>query len=367
MRISKLDGLRGIFSVMVVLFHYPEEHMPESMYSFIIIRESYTFVDFFFVLSGFVISYNYSSLSNFSEFKEYIKKRFIRLYPLLFYTVLVVFFFEIISNNFLSKFINNPESNFSLLGKLADSLLLTNSTPILGNTPGMNHPSWSISSEMISYIVFGLVSIFFRKKIRNIVLIIIILTSCVILFKSESFFSTGSYGFLRGLVSFSLGYFVYELNNLKFKLNNVLEYIIPILLLVVFFKLNELKKASTNDGLIFGMVTIPLFFSLSILTFLKTNGFISKLLDSKLFQFLGKISYSVYLNHAIIVVIIPRIIFKIFNFQETTINEILVLLGCLVFLTLYSFFTYKYVELSCGKYLRDILKSKKLKNLASFV
>lgn len=361
MRISKLDGLRGLFSIMVVLFHYPEEYMPKSMHAFFLIRESYTFVDFFFVLSGFVIAYNYNSLSNFSEFNTYLNKRFIRLYPLLFYTVLVVFTFEIISNNFLSKFINNPESNFSLLGGLADSLLLTNSTPILGNTPGINHPSWSISSEIISYIVFGLVSILFRKRIKNIVLMAIIITSCAILFQSESFFSTGSYGFLRGLVSFSLGYFVYELNKLKFKLNNVLEYLIPIVLVLVFYKLNDLKKESIDGGLIFGMITIPLFFSLSILTLLKTNGFISKLLDVRPFQFLGKISYSVYLNHAIIVVIIPRAIFKILNFKVTVINEILVLIGCLGLLIFYSFITYKYIELGCSKNLRDYLKNKKQK------
>lgn len=355
MRISKLDGLRGLFSIMVVLFHYPEEYMPKSMHSFFIIRESYTFVDFFFVLSGFVISYNYNSLSNFNEFKEYIKKRFVRLYPLLFYTVLVVFTFEIIFNNFLTKFVNNPESNLFLLAALADSLLLTNSTPILGNTSGINYPSWSISSEIISYIVFGLVSILFRRRMKNIVLMAILITSCVILFQSKSFFSTGNYGFLRGLVSFSLGYFVYELNRLKFKLNNVLEYLIPILLVFIFYKLYDLEKESIDGGLIFGMITIPSFFSLCILTLLKTNGFISKLLEVRAFQFLGKISYSVYLNHAIVVLIIPRAIFKILNFKITLINEILVLIGCLGLLILYSFITNKYIELRCGKYLREIV------------
>ena len=59
MRINKLDGLRGIFSIMIVLLNYPQEFIPDWFTYNFFIFESYVFVDFFFVLSGFVISYNY--------------------------------------------------------------------------------------------------------------------------------------------------------------------------------------------------------------------------------------------------------------------------------------------------------------------
>ena len=91
MRIEKLDGLRGIFSMMLVFYHYPQEYLPAFIFNNFLLRESYTFVDFFFVLSGFVISYNYSTISNSADFFIYLKKRFIRLFPLLIYTSLVYF------------------------------------------------------------------------------------------------------------------------------------------------------------------------------------------------------------------------------------------------------------------------------------
>ena len=62
-RIKKLDGLRGVFSLMVLFFHYRENMLPEMIYNNFLIRESYLFVDFFFVLSGYVIALNYNVLS----------------------------------------------------------------------------------------------------------------------------------------------------------------------------------------------------------------------------------------------------------------------------------------------------------------
>ena len=87
MRIHKLDGLRGFCSLMVVFYHYPQSFLPDFIFRNFFIRESWSFVDFFFVLSGFVISYNYSTLSNPNDFWLYIKKRIIRLYPLLFFWI----------------------------------------------------------------------------------------------------------------------------------------------------------------------------------------------------------------------------------------------------------------------------------------
>ena len=150
MRITKLDGLRGIFSLMIVFFHYREIFLPPYLHQFFFIREAYTFVDFFFVLSGYVIAYNYHSLNTFDEFKIYLKKRFIRLFPLLLFTATAALIFDIIGNYFFPLMVDNVDSLPVLLLRYLDTLLFTNSCPILGSTSGMNGVSWSISSEMIS-------------------------------------------------------------------------------------------------------------------------------------------------------------------------------------------------------------------------
>ena len=55
MRITKLDGLRGIFSIMIVFYHYYDKFIPSAIYDNFLVKSSYSFVDFFFVLSGFFV------------------------------------------------------------------------------------------------------------------------------------------------------------------------------------------------------------------------------------------------------------------------------------------------------------------------
>ena len=76
-----LDGLRGVASLVVVAFHLFEAHA--ASHADQIINHGYLAVDFFFVLSGFVIGYAYDdrwgktlTLGNF------FKRRLIRLHPM---------------------------------------------------------------------------------------------------------------------------------------------------------------------------------------------------------------------------------------------------------------------------------------------
>ena len=115
MRITKLDGLRGIFSFMIIFFHYDSRVLPEFISQNFIKNGAWIFVEFFFVLSGYVISYNYDSLSTKNEFWIYLKKRFIRLYPLLFFSVMIYFMFEFLGATVFKSFINTPEEIPSLV------------------------------------------------------------------------------------------------------------------------------------------------------------------------------------------------------------------------------------------------------------
>ena len=57
-RIHKLDGLRGVLSLMVALYHFPQEYLPGGFAEFFALRQANNFVDIFFVLSGFVIFFH---------------------------------------------------------------------------------------------------------------------------------------------------------------------------------------------------------------------------------------------------------------------------------------------------------------------
>lgn len=350
MRITKLDGLRGIFSLLIVPIHY--SYFPEFLNNNFFINQSYTFVDFFFVLSGFVIAYNYNSISNYNDFWVYMKKRIARLYPLLLFTA-TLFLGYLIFKNYMSDFFPTTAdkiySTNELLYQYIETLLLENANPIFGSGLGINSPTWSISAEITSYLVFGFVSIYAIGRTKNITLTLITLISILFFVYKGSLFWTGSYGFIRSLISFNLGYFVWLTYKMKFKLNNNLEYLIPILLVIIFYFLNKIENG------MFGLSVIPLFFSLSIVTLLKTDGLLSKLLDTKPIQFLGKISYSIYLNHLLVVSLTPKIMFSIFKVPRNTTTEILVFLVSILIVVIYSNYTYKFIEVKGGKYLRKLM------------
>jgi len=354
MRIYKLDGLRGIFSLMIVFFHYKENYLPDFMCQLFFIRECYTFVDFFFVLSGYVIAVNYhNKISDFSKFRNYIKKRFFRLFPLLFYTVTLTLIFDLIGNFYLPNLVKNVDEVSTLLMRYLDTLTFMNSTPVLGSSSGINGVSWSISSEMISYFVFGSVSLFAIGQKKNFVILTVIIFCFLFSIYNGSHFNTGDYGFIRGLISFNLGYFVWLLSLKKIKVNNYLEFLIPVFLLTMFYLMNNYMSGFNKQ--MFGLFVVPIFFSVSILLLLNTNGLITKVLNTKPLVFLGEISYSVYLNHAIFILVGPKIIFNILGLPQNTSTEIFVFLMIITTIIIYSKLTYVYVEKKGGQLLKKKL------------
>src|ERR1700748_2956233 len=75
-----LDGLRGVAAVMVVFFHVFEAHSTSHFDQ--IMNHGYLAVDFFFVLSGFVIGYAYDDRWTKMNFSGFMKRRLIRLHPM---------------------------------------------------------------------------------------------------------------------------------------------------------------------------------------------------------------------------------------------------------------------------------------------
>ena len=344
MRIEKLDGLRGVCCLMVVFYHYPESYLPEFVFDNFFIRQSWSFVDFFFVLSGFVISYNYPSLSSVNDFFIYIKKRLIRLYPLLFFTTTVFLTFKLFSDVFFAELVNSPKSVKLYLLDTLNTLTMLNSTPIFGDASrnlGMNHPSWSVSAEFISYTVFGLSSIFLSKnKVKFSILLVF---ASVVLFVVKETFSYSHYTwfFLRGIIGFNMGCIVYRLSTKNYSINSFLELLLPILILLVFYLLQNFQFVYMG---IASLVLRPLLFAFFIFVLINTSNYLSLFLESKPLKFLGKISYSIYLNHILLLLIIPRFIFNFLDVTQSNLSQILVSFFVILLVILYSSFTYTYIE-----------------------
>src|SRR3954468_18139245 len=75
-----LDGLRGVAALMEVAFHLCEAHATSHFDQ--VINHGYLAVDFFFLLSGFVIGYAYDDRWNKMTIGNFFKRRLVRLQPL---------------------------------------------------------------------------------------------------------------------------------------------------------------------------------------------------------------------------------------------------------------------------------------------
>ena len=306
--ILPLETFRGIFAITIVLHHL---RVNTFIHTSDFIQNGGLVVDFFFVLSGFVIAYNYiDKINNKNDLIIFQKKRFYRLYPLHLLTLFVFIFIEIL------KLIANKYTNFQTtyvpFGNFNNFFALISNFFLIHGWYGWSYnlPSWSISTEFYTYFIFGLIICYLGNKNRYFYLMI---------FFSLLIFMFNQYGYTildkfvyptRCIYSFFIGvitHYFYSKNQKK------IEYIIPLIFtfLSLFF-ISESHKLELNYKYIFS----PILFSFTIffVANLKDNNFFYKILTNKFFVYLGSISYGVYMIHFAIVWFfrqISRFLFKI--------------------------------------------------------
>src|SRR5215469_18857626 len=151
-RYESLDGLRGISAIAVVLFHITwSNHITETH----LIRESYVFVDLFFILSGFVITRAYSTrIHTLREAGSFLALRFFRIYPLHIAVLLAFILYEMAKIPGIHLGLAVHPFDERCEGFLSN-LFLVESLTFSSGFPTWNVPSWSISCEMVAYVVFA--------------------------------------------------------------------------------------------------------------------------------------------------------------------------------------------------------------------
>ena len=157
-RYEILDGLRGVAALMVVLFHIFETYSKGPAYQ--IINHGYLAVDFFFVLSGFVVGYAYDDRWDKMTTWGFFKRRLTRLHPMVIAGTLVgaaLFFFA--GNAF-------PQTQQVELWKFLLCLVMgllilpcPNSLDIRGwgELNSFNGPVWTLTLEYIGNILYAFV------------------------------------------------------------------------------------------------------------------------------------------------------------------------------------------------------------------
>lgn len=298
-----LDGLRGVAAITVVWFHifeaFATSHLDQR------INHGYLAVDFFFILSGFVIGYAYDDRWGKMKIKEFLKRRVIRLHPMVVMGALigaVVFYFQGCPVWDVSKV-----TVLALLTATFINALLIPATPGteirgLGEMYPLNGPSWSLFFEYIGNILYAL---FIRKFSTKALSGLVFFAGCGLAVFAiggpygdicAGFSLTGiefTAGFLRLLFSFSAGLLLFRI----FKPANIKgAFWICSLSIVALLSTPRIGGAEYlwMNGL-YDTVCFALLFP--ILVYLGASGKTTDKYTTRLCKFLGEISYPLYMVH----------------------------------------------------------------------
>ena len=302
-----LDGLRGVAALMVIFYHVFEAFATSPIDQQF--NHGYLAVDFFFILSGFVIGYAYDDRWKTMTTKDFIKRRLIRLHPMVVLgAVLGVIAFCIQG---CEKWDGTHVSISMVMLALLINLFLIPAVPgsgpeIRGNGEmfPLNGPSWSLFFEYIGNILYAL---FIRRlSTKALTVFVVLLGICLACF---AIFDVSGYGMievgwtldsvnfvgglLRMLFPFSLGLLLSR-NFKPVKVRGAF-WICSFVLLVLFcVPYVEGVEPICMNGLFEAFCIVVVF---PVLIILGASGNTTDKTSTRICKFLGDISFPLYITH----------------------------------------------------------------------
>jgi peptidoglycan/LPS O-acetylase OafA/YrhL len=342
-----LDGLRGLAALLVAIFH-----LSSMRYGF----AGYVLVDFFLVLSGFVLAHSYLYRDTPVGKWEFAIRRFARLWPM--HVVAILVMYGAIRYPLYGSFFSEPGSNGNnTWGTLLQNLTLTHNIGLPPNGLYVwtwNLPSWSISVEFWVNILFILLV---TKRTKSSGLLVLAIASLGLVLHgsgsldtyNQNYFGVLNSGMLRGIGSFVLGIISYRLymrfhkGTVAWWKATVIESACAMLVVVFLF--------ATHWGVPALEILAPFAFALMIPFFACELGSLTR--GARRLKYLGAISYSVYLNHMAIAVLFSH------KWISVHVSDNPRLLIELVVLLIFSHFTFQYIERPSQRFLLKLLLPKR--------
>ena len=362
-----LDGLRGVAAIMVVFFHVFEifsngDHTKQ------IINHGYLAVDFFFMLSGFVISYAYDNRWNEMSMKDFFIRRLVRLQPMIIIGTFIgagLFYFQ-----------HSPDLGWGRIGETPIWKLIV--VMIIGMTVfpvgrsldirgwgemhPLNGPSWSLFYEYIANIAYAVV----LRKLSTTILIVLTLIAAgftlYLAFTNPNGDIIGGWsiddsvqlkiGFTRLAFPFLAGILIAKLSTLR---HTRFAFITTSILLVLVLATprigghENLWQNSLYECLVL-MIVFPL------IIWLGAGGNLVSQTSKKICRFLGDISYPLYITHfPIVYVFYAWVINNKIAMEDSLLQATVVIIASLVF----AYLSMKLYDVPVRKWLSNKLISKK--------
>ncbi len=369
-KILYLESLRGIAALVVVIHHFNVSSIFNNQFT----QHGWLFVDFFFVLSGFVVAMNYQEkIKTSNQLINFQIRRFLRLYPL---HLLMLFAFLGVE---LTKYIvqvefdmvaTNQAFSINNLSSFLENIFLVQN--LFNETLTWNLPSWSISSEFYVYLVFGFLTLAFHNRKLLLLALFVFLSLGSFIFLVENSMSTEN-GFFRCTYSFFLGSLIFNFyKHFDYKIPSSISYCL--LLIAISLVTFSMGKDSVMTAL------TPIAFALLILSLVmsKGNSFLKRILNNTFLIYLGTISYGVYMIHSLVWWVFSqfaKFVLKVpmhvdakgltsLSFENPMLSNSMMIIGLLTIIGL-SHLSYKLIEMPVNNYRHKLGKSVSTSNVAT--
>ncbi len=315
---ESLNGLRFIAAFLVVIHHCESIRFSYKMFNlkdFSLFNNGGLAVSFFFVLSGFLITYlllKEKAITNEISVKKFYLRRILRIWPLYYMLVFIGTVALPAILFFISSDIKIPYSFSDVI------LFYIFFTPFMVNIFYGHHflePLWSIGVEEIFYLIWApLIKLFRSHALIFIVLILVLKISMItfmfLFFKNTILYQVLSFLKFEGMAIGALG--AYLVFNSRKELSSFLIFGKPFQILILVFIILRLTSFKYfSDGVLSFFFNTPLlsefifdFIFLWLILNLSLNKNHIFNLNNTILNFLGDISYGIYMYHMLIIFVV---------------------------------------------------------------
>ncbi|HMF97783.1 MAG TPA: acyltransferase [Vicinamibacterales bacterium] len=292
-----LTSIRGLAALLVVFYHVKHFLPPIAVLGVLypLFADGYLAVDFFLVLSGFIISYKYAAEFKdgvSANFLDFIARRLARIYPL---HVFVMLCFLTLPIGLYVTGRGYDSSTFGMTSFVAKFFLVDLWLSGTSTWDTWNVPSWTISGELFAYLTFPLFVYLYQGVGARMKMALLAGAVALLIGLFQSFGCAsiggciGQLGLLRCAVEFVLGigvwFLLVETRTFGATYFKIVA-LVSIVLLVVAFR----------SGVSNYYFAPPLFAS-TLYGLVGCRSYLHDFLELRLLVYLGEISYSVYLTH----------------------------------------------------------------------
>ena len=336
-----LTSLRGLAAFLVVFYHV-SHHLKYYIggVAFDVIANGYLAVDFFFVLSGYILAYKYHGnfeKINWVTYQGFIAKRIARIYPLHLF-VLLCFVADPLAHILTGRPVDLVR--FSVEG-FVSKLFLVDSW-WLGYHFTWNVPSWSISAEFFSYLLFPLLAYLACRMTHRAIFVCGFVCVFLIAFIFHQFqfdnigAGIGELAVIRCLFEFIIGMVGYiTISKGRIIIGNQA---------LTLFVLSVFSFVMLSFSKIANYFYAPILFAAVIVSLPGFYGAIHRVLENRYLVYLGEISYSIYMVHYFI-----RDMLTMLFLDNDEVASPAWLLTYVAITLGFSMFTYHFIEVRARK------------------